>query len=144
MALCLSVCLSVCRSVYYYAPRPRLSVPWRSCLGYRLATAGHQRCVDCGPVRERTLICRDFWMHDWRRNDMSPSNCRRRGHIVSPPPGRYLVYARCVFGADRGLPDTDAVRQRQAAADLHRSASSRATERISRRVYQTRRTVIAG
>ena len=28
---------------------------------------------------------------DWRRNDMPPSNSHRRGHIVSPPPGRYLV-----------------------------------------------------
>jgi len=38
----------------------RLSVPWRSCLGIgtlaacSLATAGHQRCADCGPVRGRT------------------------------------------------------------------------------------------
>jgi len=66
----------------------RLSVPWRSCLGIgtlaacSLATAGHQRCADCGPVRGRTQIRRDF--------------CHRRtaiggGHIVSPPPGRYLV-----------------------------------------------------
>jgi len=38
-----------------------------------LATAGHQRCVDCGPVRGRTQIRRE-------------SNSHRRGHIVSPPP----------------------------------------------------------
>jgi len=35
-----------------------LSVPWRSCLGYRrtgcLQLAGHQRCADCGRVRGRT------------------------------------------------------------------------------------------
>jgi len=37
----------------------RLSVPWRSCLGVgtlaacSLATAGQQRCADCGPVRGR-------------------------------------------------------------------------------------------
>ena len=27
---------------------------------------------------------------------MPPSNCHRRGHIVSPPPGRYLVFVNFV------------------------------------------------
>ena len=43
---------------------------------------------------------------DWRRNDMPPSNCHRRGHIVSPPPGWYLVYAAAVW--IRSTPDNTA------------------------------------
>jgi len=62
----------------------RVSVPWHSCLGYigtlaacSLATAGHHSPEMCG-VRSRP------------RTDVDPprflpqSNCRRRGHIVSP------------------------------------------------------------
>jgi len=44
---------SVCPSLGYST-----LAAWRSCLGYLhggcLQLAGHQRCVDCGPVRGRT------------------------------------------------------------------------------------------
>jgi len=45
-AIRLSVCLSVCLSQRASALGAQL--PWA------IATAGHQRCADCGPVRGRT------------------------------------------------------------------------------------------
>ena len=71
----------------------RLSVPRRSCLGYR-----HAGCLQLSRRRPPE-------MHGLRtrpRTDVDPprilppSNCHRRGggHIVSPPPVRYLVNDR--------------------------------------------------
>jgi len=66
----------------------RLSVRWRSCLGYSLA--GCLQLSHCRPPEMCGLLTRP-------RTDVDPprflplSNCHRRGHIVSPPPGRYLV-----------------------------------------------------
>jgi len=64
----------------------RLSVPW--CLGYRHAGClqlSHRRAPEmCGlQTRPRTDVDPPRFL--------PPSNCHRRGHIVSPPPGRYIV-----------------------------------------------------
>jgi len=77
-------------SRYYFfgiAQSIRLSFPWRSCLGYRHAGClqlSHRRPPEMCGLRTRP------------RTDIDPPrffglNCHRRGHIVSPPPGRYLV-----------------------------------------------------
>jgi len=71
--------------------RPSLSVPWRSCLGYRHAGClqlSHRRPLEmCGlRTRPRTDVDPPRFL--------PPSNCRRQGHIVSPPPGRYLANFR--------------------------------------------------
>ena len=83
----------------YYASRPRghtgivrsvrLSVPWRSCLGYRHAGClllSHRRPPQmCGlRIRPQTDVDPPRFF--------PPSNCHLREHIVSPPPGRYLVF----------------------------------------------------
>jgi len=65
----------------------RLSAPWRSCLGYR-----HVGCLQLSHRRPPEMC--GLWTRP--RTDVDPprflpaSNCYRRGHIVSPPPGRYL------------------------------------------------------
>ena len=80
----------------------RLSVPWRSCLGYMHAGCLHQpppATRGCGLLTRPRMdvdppqFCR-YWWPDWRQNDMPPWNCHRRGHVVSLPPGRYLVIYR--------------------------------------------------
>ena len=66
----------------------RLSVPWRSCLGYRHAGClqlSHRRPPEmCGlRTRPRTDVDPPRFL--------PPSNCHRRGNIVSPSPRRCLV-----------------------------------------------------
>jgi len=56
---------------------PMAQLPIGMLVACSLATAGRQRCADCGLVRGRTLIRRDF-CH--RRTAMGGE------HIVSPPP----------------------------------------------------------
>jgi len=75
--------LGIARSV-------RLSVPWRSCLGCRYAG-----CLPLSHRRRRPPeVC---GLRTRPQTDVDPprflppSNCHRRGYIVSPPPGRYLV-----------------------------------------------------
>ena len=67
-----------------------LSVPWRSCLGYRhagclqLSHRRPQRCADCGSGRRSaaSFECMDWRRRpDWRRNDMPPSNCHWLGPL---------------------------------------------------------------
>ena len=85
------------QSVHYglLCPRPRghfgtarsvpLSVPWRSCLGYR-----HAGCLQLSQRRSPEMC----GLQTRPPRFLPPSNCHRRGgggHIVSPPPGRYLV-----------------------------------------------------
>ena len=68
-----------------------LSVPWRSCLGYSHAGClqlSHRRPPDMCGLRIRPPADVD------PPRFLLPSNCHRRGHIVSPPPGRYLVQYR--------------------------------------------------
>jgi len=79
----------------YYAPAlgahfgiarsVRLSVPWRRCLIYR-----HAGCLQLSHRRPPEMC--------GLRNRRSAGNCHRRGHIVSPPPGRYLVRDRITVG----------------------------------------------
>ena len=82
--------LPALRGHFGMARSVRLSVPWRSCLGYRHAGClqlSHRRPPEmCG---RRTLPRTDV---DPPRF-LPPSNCHRRGggHIVSPATGRYLV-----------------------------------------------------
>ena len=72
----------------------RLSVPWRSCLGYR-----HAGCLQLSHRRPSEMC----GLRTHPRTDVDPPRfCHRRtaigsgGHIVSPPPGRYLVlYYAC-------------------------------------------------
>ena len=61
------ICLSVC--------------PVGMLAACSLATAGHQRCLDCRPVSGR---CRSAAILD--------ETAIGRGHIISPPLGRYLVH----------------------------------------------------
>ena len=66
----------------------RLSIPWRSCLGYRHAGClqlSHRRPPEmCGlRTRPRTDVDPPRFL--------PPSNFHLRGHIVSPPPGRHLL-----------------------------------------------------
>jgi len=100
------------QAAYYYrtlrdtAIPIRLSVPWRSCLGYRRAGClqlSHRRPPKmCGlRTRPRTKVDPPRFLSSsltytvsgralnstQTKNQMSSSNCRRRGHIVSPPPG---------------------------------------------------------
>ena len=61
-----------------------LSVPWRSCLGYR-----HAGCLQLSHRRPPEMC--GLWTRP-RTDAIFGSNCHLRGgHIVSPPPGRYLV-----------------------------------------------------
>jgi len=69
-------------------PSVCLSVPWRSCLGCRHAGClqlSHRRPLEmCGlRTRPRTDVDPPRFL--------PPSNCRRQGHIVSPPPGATLL-----------------------------------------------------
>jgi len=74
----------------------RLSVPWRSCLGYRHAGClqlSHRRPAEmCGlRTRPRTDVDPPRFL--------PPSNCHRRGgNIVSPIQGRYLVLCVSLLG----------------------------------------------
>ena len=47
-----------------------------------LATAGHRRCADCGPVRGRTQIRRDFWIELPSQRGGGISSRRPRGDIA--------------------------------------------------------------
>ena len=77
----------------------RLSVPWRSRLGYRHAGClqlSHRRPPEmCGlRTRPRTDVDPPRFL--------PPSNCHRRRHIVSPPPGaircwKYFVALVCSY-----------------------------------------------
>jgi len=81
-------------------PRPRghfgiagFHVPWRSCLGYR-----HAGCLQLSHRRPPEM-CR---MRTRLRTDVDPprflppSDCCRRGHIVSPLPGDTLLVFLCL------------------------------------------------
>ena len=62
----------------------RLSVPWRSCLGNRHAGClqlSHRRPPEMCGLRTRPPTDVD------PPRFLPPSNCHRRGHIVSPSPG---------------------------------------------------------
>ena len=75
----------------YYAPvcpSVRLSVPRRSCLGYR--HAGWLPAAQPPPA-VRAVGTADPSADGRRSATIFGSNCHRRGHIVSQPPGRYLV-----------------------------------------------------
>ena len=77
-----------------YAPTPygghfgiarsvRLSVPWRSCLGYR-----HVNCLQLSHRQPPGMCATADPSADGRRSAaIFPANCHRRGggHIVSPP-----------------------------------------------------------
>ena len=85
-------------------PSVRLSVPWRSCLGYRHAGClrlSHRRPSEmCGlRTRPRTDVDPPRFWDPWTDADGligGETICHRRtaigrGHIVWPPPGRNLV-----------------------------------------------------
>ena len=83
-----------CRGHFGIARSVRLSVPWRSCLGYRHAGClqrSHRRPPEVCGVR----ICPRTDVDPPRF--LPPSKCHRRGHIVSPPRGRYLVFTYAYF-----------------------------------------------
>jgi len=66
------------------------SVPWCSCLGYRHAGClqlSHRRPPEMCGLRTRLRTDVD------PPRCLPPSNCRRRGggHIIAPPPGRFIV-----------------------------------------------------
>jgi len=62
----------------------RLSVPWRSCLGYR-----HTGCLQLSHRRppETCGLCARLRTDVDPPRFLLPSNCYRWGHIVSPAPG---------------------------------------------------------
>ena len=79
-------------------PRPRggafwnsviVSVPWRSCLGYR--HAGCLQLSQCRPPEMCGLWTRPRTDVDPPRF-LPPRTAIGGGHIVSPPPGRYLAW----------------------------------------------------
>jgi len=74
-----SLCLSVRPSVCPMTQLPRL-LARRTLAACILATAGHQRYADASADGRRSTAI------------LPLSNCHRRGHIVSPPPGRYFVH----------------------------------------------------
>jgi len=72
----------------YRDPSVCLSVPWRSCLGYRHAGClqlCHRRPPEMCVLRTRPRTDVDPPRY------LPPSNCHWRGHIVSPPPGDTLI-----------------------------------------------------
>ena len=111
----------------------RLSVPWRSCLGYRHAGClqlSHRRLPEmCGlRTRPRTDVDPPRFMDPWTDADYAivyETICHRRtaiggGRISSrPPPGRYLVAQQVVC------------RHTQAHTETALLATSVATGRIS-------------
>jgi len=76
-------------------PSVRLSVPWHSCLGCR-----HTGCLQlshCWPPETCGLWTRPRTDVDSPRF-VQPSNCRRRGHIISLLPERCVVLIRNIVG----------------------------------------------
>ena len=91
--------VKTCHPTRLLCPRPagghfgtarsvRLSVPWRSCLGYR-----HAGCLQLS----HRLPSETCGLRTRPRTDVDKPRLRHRrtaiggGHTVSPPPGRYLV-----------------------------------------------------
>jgi len=86
------VCVCVCYSYYAHfgiAQSVHLSIPWRSCLGYR--HAGWLQLSHLQPPQMCGLQTRPWTDVDPPR--FLDRTAIDRGHIISPSPGRYLVTA---------------------------------------------------